>query len=118
MQSYYEKNPANTFAEFKIAIEKMYERYPYQKIQEAFVTLQMVMNQIIEHCGGNDFSLDHIQKRRKGGLNLLHGDIVGRVRIPDPDSPICLNVTPTARLWGGDTSWDTDSKIPTDYETD
>ena len=77
------------------------------------------MNQIIEHLGRNNFKLDHLQKKKKGGLDLFSGDIVGPVSFPVEHSPICLTVTPTAQLWDGvGNSWDTDCKIPRDYETE
>ena len=118
MQLFYEKEPANTFSEFKKAIEAMYENYPMEKIKDSFVTLQMVMNQVIDHLGGNDYKLDHLKKNcKKGGLNVFPGDVEGQVRFPDHDLPICLTVTPTACLWDG-VEWVTDTKIPMDYKTD
>ena len=97
----------------------MFEEYPMQKILDSFVTLQMVMNQIIEHLGINEYKLDHIAKHKKGSLDLFPGDIDGPVSFPCNHSPICLTVTPTARLWDGvEGAWDTDSNIPTDYETE
>ena len=66
MHSYHKKNPANTFSKSKKALEDMFEKYFMQKILDSFFTLQMVMNQIIEHSGGNMYKLVHLAKHKKG----------------------------------------------------
>jgi hypothetical protein len=68
----YWKDPAQTLGRMILKMEEIYFNYPGQKLSSGFMTLQqVVMNQIIEHNGGNDFQLRHIGKERLKRLGWL-----------------------------------------------
>jgi hypothetical protein len=51
----YWKDPAQTLGGMIVKMAEIYENYPGRKLSSGFMTLQIVMNQIIEHDGGNEF---------------------------------------------------------------
>jgi hypothetical protein len=67
----YWKDPAQTLGGMILKMEEIYFNYPGEKLRRGFVTLQVVMNQIIEHDGGNNFRLGHIGKERLERLRQL-----------------------------------------------
>jgi hypothetical protein len=67
----YWKDPAQTLGGMILKMEEIYLNRPGQKLSSGFMTLQVVMNQIIEHDGGNDFLLGHIGKERLKRLGRL-----------------------------------------------
>ena len=81
-------------------IEKCWEEYPRENIHDIFITMQMVMNKVIEYVGGNDYKLEHIGKKKKAELLLP------------------LTVTYCARLWDVPYAWESDPDFPTDYDTE
>ena len=48
-----------------------YQRLEWQRLNDIFLTLQTVMNSIIEHDGRNDYKLQHMGKRRLEREGLL-----------------------------------------------
>lgn len=46
------------------AVKAAYEEYPPEKINRMWLTLQAVMNEIIEADGNNDFKLPHMNKKK------------------------------------------------------
>jgi hypothetical protein len=67
----YWKDPAQTLGGMILKMDEIYLNYPGQKLSSGFITLQVVMNQIIEHDGGNDFRLGHVGKERLERLGRL-----------------------------------------------
>jgi hypothetical protein len=51
----YWKDPARTIGGIIAKMAEIYAKYPGEKLSSGFMTLQVVMNQIIEDDGGNDF---------------------------------------------------------------
>jgi hypothetical protein len=52
---YWKDHPAQTLGGMILKMDEIYLNYPGRKLCSGFITLQVVMNQIIEHDGGNDF---------------------------------------------------------------
>ena len=46
------------------SVSVAYKKYPRQKINWTWLTLQCCFNQIIIHNGDNDYSMDHIMKEK------------------------------------------------------
>ena len=46
------------------AVSEAYDKYPREKINQAWLTLQCCFNQIITHHGDNDYYIDHIAKEK------------------------------------------------------
>jgi hypothetical protein len=67
----YWKDPAQTLGGMIVKMAEIYENIPGEKLSSGFMTLQVVMNQIIEHDGGNKFRLGHIGKARLKKLGEL-----------------------------------------------
>jgi hypothetical protein len=67
----YWKDPARTIGGMIVKIAEIYVNYLGEKLSSGFMTLQVVMNQIIEHDGGNEFWLGHIGKERLKRLGEL-----------------------------------------------
>lgn len=64
MQSaYHHKSPRNSI-EIIECVLKTYEDYPCNKINRLWVTLQSIFNCIIEHHGGNDYKIPHMNKEK------------------------------------------------------
>jgi hypothetical protein len=60
---YYDTAPRNE-VELIALVEETYKNYCYLKVNRLFVTLQTVFNGIIEANGGNDYTLEHMNKDR------------------------------------------------------
>jgi hypothetical protein len=67
----YWKDPARTIGGMIGKMAEIFAIYPGEKLSSGFMTLQIVMNQIIEHDGGNEFRLGHIGKERLKRLGKL-----------------------------------------------
>jgi hypothetical protein len=67
----YWKDPAQTIGGMIRKMAEIFANYPGEKVSSGFMTLQVVMNQIIEHDGGNEFRLGHIGKERCKRLGEL-----------------------------------------------
>jgi hypothetical protein len=81
LQAAYYKSAPSTSLELIDCVEQAYREYPWKKINYLWLTLQTVMNQVIENCGGNDYKIPHLNKAkldREGNL------------------PTCVEVTPFA----------------------
>ena len=46
------------------AVSEAYDKYPREKINRTWLTLQCCFNQIITHHGDNDYHIDHIAKEK------------------------------------------------------
>ena len=46
------------------AVSEAYDKYPREKINQTWLTLQCCFNQIITHHGDNDYHIDHIVKEK------------------------------------------------------
>ena len=46
------------------AVSDAYDKYPREKINRTWLTLQCFFNQIITHHGDNDYHIDHIAKEK------------------------------------------------------
>ena len=90
MQSMYFRDPGMTLEELKKRVKKVYNKYPKEKINDAYITLQDTMNQIIEANGMNDYKLGHRGQKFKS--NKFYNNTL-RV------SPISISVTPVATIW-------------------
>ncbi|KAL7566128.1 hypothetical protein ACA910_003899 [Epithemia clementina (nom. ined.)] len=56
------------------AVEKTYQEYPKEKINYTWLTLQSCLNAIIDNHGGNDYSIEHMNKpglERSSNLPLV-----------------------------------------------
>jgi hypothetical protein len=67
----YWKDPSDNIRGMIIKMAQIFADYPREKLSHGFITLQVVMNQIIEHNGGNDFWLGHMGKERLARLGQL-----------------------------------------------
>jgi hypothetical protein len=67
----YWKDPARTIGGMIRKMAEIFDNYPGEKLSSGFMTLQVVMNQINEHHGGNEFRLGHIGKARLERLGKL-----------------------------------------------
>jgi hypothetical protein len=61
--AYYDHAPKNE-VELITLVEQTYADYPHQQINRLFVTLQSIFNCILEHHGGNQFKIPHMNKAR------------------------------------------------------
>jgi hypothetical protein len=78
------KDPALTVGGMIQKMAQIFAEHPREKSSSGFITLQIVMNQIIEHDGGNDFRLGHMGKARLARLGEL---------------PLSLDVHEQAAFW-------------------
>ena len=46
------------------AVSDAYDKYPREKINQTWLTLQCCFNKIVTHHGDNDYHIDHITKRK------------------------------------------------------
>ena len=68
--AYYKKNPKNVNDTLKF-VEEAYNEYPIAKINRCFLTLQSVLNCIIDNVGANDFKIPHMNKDKLEKSNKL-----------------------------------------------
>ena len=52
-------------------VSKVYDEYDHTKINRIWLTLMSVMNEIIDHGGGNNFKIPHLNKENLERRNLL-----------------------------------------------
>ena len=62
-QSFNDAAPRNE-EELIEAVSEAYDKYPREKINQTWLTLQCCFNQIITHHGDNDYHIDHIAKEK------------------------------------------------------
>ena len=60
---YYKKCPRNV-KEIHSCIDEALEEYPGDKLNRIWITLQSIMNEVIEDEGGNDYKIPHLNKDR------------------------------------------------------
>ena len=65
------KDPARTVGGMIQKMAHIFAECPREKSSSGFITLQVVMNQIVEHDGGNDCRLGHTGKERSASLGEL-----------------------------------------------
>lgn len=63
IQSVQNKIVSNNVEELISAVEKSFKEYPYSKINDAFITLQSIMEQTLDNYGSNNFKISHGKKR-------------------------------------------------------
>ena len=63
IQSFNDTAPKNE-KELIEAVSEAYNKYPWHKINQTWLTLQCCFNQIIMHHGDNDYNIDHIGKEQ------------------------------------------------------
>ena len=63
IQSFNDAAPRNE-EELIEAVSEAYDKYPREKINQTWLTLQCCFNQIINHHGDNDYYIDHIAKEK------------------------------------------------------
>ena len=64
LQAAYEKKVcARDSLEIVDKVMETYDEYPWQKIDQVFLTYQAVLNEVIECHGRNDYILPHLRKR-------------------------------------------------------
>ena len=63
IQSFNDAVPRNE-EELIEAVSEAYDKYPKEKINWTWLTLQCCFNQIITHHGDNDYHIDHIAKEK------------------------------------------------------
>jgi hypothetical protein len=73
------KQYADNTMELISATERAFQEYPYGKIDDAFLTLQYCMNEIIKVDGGNSYSLPPIGKQRLRSLGNLPVSIAAEI---------------------------------------
>lgn len=63
------KHQCKNVTELVYSVEETWQEYPYQKLEDGFMTQQAVLLEIFEHDGGNEFKKPHLNKeaRRKNG---------------------------------------------------
>ena len=66
IQSFNDECPDNEEELIK-SVEKAYGEYPWCKLNFVWLTLQSCLNKIIEHDGGNDYKIPHMEKNLCGG---------------------------------------------------
>ena len=87
IQSLQYHNPTNSLDEMIARLAVIYAAYPRCKLNNSFLTLQSCMNEVIEHNGGCDYKIQHMNKARLERLGLL---------------PQSLFVTDAANDWDND----------------
>ena len=63
IQSFNDAVPRNKEELIK-AVSDVYDKYPKEKINRTWLTLQCCFNQIITHHGDNDYHIDYIAKEK------------------------------------------------------
>jgi hypothetical protein len=63
IQSFNDHAPANEM-ELIASVQSAYDRYPLERINRVWLSLQAVLNEIIECHGNNDYTLPHMRKER------------------------------------------------------
>jgi hypothetical protein len=61
--AYYDNAPKNE-VELITMVEQTYADYPHEMINRLFITLQTVFNSVLEHNGGNQYKITHMNKGR------------------------------------------------------
>ena len=64
MATEYYATPAMNINELVGKILDMFAKYPFENILYSFLTLQAVMNKIIDHDGRNNYKLPHLGKKK------------------------------------------------------
>lgn len=57
------------------AVQKVYNKYLTNKINQIWITLKLVMNEIVDHHRGNDYKISLIGKgkiKKQGRLPVLY----------------------------------------------
>ncbi|KAG7345259.1 hypothetical protein IV203_032790 [Nitzschia inconspicua] len=67
---YYEESPRNAIEMIEM-VEKVYKRYPMEKLNRIWLTLQSVMNEIIDRSGANNYEIPHMNKEGLERINEL-----------------------------------------------
>ena len=57
-----QSNPSSSISELVANVELAFSNYPSEKISDAFITLQTVMEKVIEDLGDNTYNIPHIGK--------------------------------------------------------
>jgi hypothetical protein len=73
IQSFNDSCPSNAL-ELIAGVRKAYNDYDYRKINRVFLTLQTILNEIIECNGDNTYKIPHMGKERlerEGRLPLV-----------------------------------------------
>lgn len=73
----FRKSPTNLMQLIQ-QTKETYEEYEASKLDDAWYTLQCVMNEIVDADGGNDFKIPHVGKRKLERMNALNRSIVPR----------------------------------------
>ena len=63
IQSFNDAVPRNEEELIK-AVSDAYDKYPWEKINRIWLTLQCCFNKIVTHHSGNDYHIDHITKEK------------------------------------------------------
>ena len=71
IQASYEKCAPRDSLQLIRCVDRSWRLYPSRKINWLFLSLQMVFNEIIEHHGGNDFKLPHMNKFKLERMSKL-----------------------------------------------
>jgi hypothetical protein len=64
IMSLQQKSCAKNALELIDIVQKAYEDYPSNKMNRMWLTMQLVMNEIIKDNGGNDYKLPHMNKEK------------------------------------------------------
>ena len=62
IQSLQQKERTQTIQDLIDRVQVCYQEYDWRKLNNAFLTLQCVLNEILKDNGGNDYKLPHINK--------------------------------------------------------
>ena len=87
IQSFNDAAPNNE-EELIEAVSAVYDKYPFHKINQTWLTLQCCFNQIIMHHGDNDYNIDHIGKEQLEQNGNLP-DVVDVVDVVEDTENIC-----------------------------
>ena len=64
LQAMYNRTVSKDALELVENVKKTYAAYPHRKINFLFLTLQSVMNEIVENHGGNHYDIPHMSKEK------------------------------------------------------
>ena len=79
LQSMQWKEEAKNMDEMVQRVLNVFQNWPSQRLDNTFLTLQCVMNQVIECLGNNDYKLEHMNKKRLEKL----GELPRSIRVTD-----------------------------------
>jgi hypothetical protein len=71
IQSLQNKENANNVSELVQVVHKSFTRLPKETLEDTFLTFQKVLECAIEHNGGNQYKLPHINKKKLRKENKL-----------------------------------------------